>query len=272
MSQIIEEVLGILHEELEVPSNYMLTGSEFFQNKLLKYAYIIKTSEGSYPYEHMMDFLQGHFLYFRIGDIMIANETLKPILGSYAAASMDIIFMSKMGSFMENPMILPHSVATLYAISRLDLAGKNIIENGAADGILSVVSKKRGARNVYPIEIDSMWEPAFKSHLMANSLAGKGLILENIETYDPKKYFDCESIDIVYSTLGPAYGSADIASINALDNFPNAQSFILAGIKKSCEHDIAHERLALLASKGFRVTERVLFDDSFDGIAYVLNR
>ena len=222
-----------------------------------------------------MDFMRGHFLYFRIGDLLIVNETLKNEVETQAQGLSNIVYMSQNGSRIEESLIHPHSMAVLYAITTLNLDGQNVLELGSADGILSVVSKKLGARYVVAVDKDNEWRTLFESHINTNGIpnTSHSFVVADIEKESPQTYLDNGPIHVVYSTLGPAYGDAEWASIRALDFLPDVHNFILAGYRTESGDTSAEKRIALLNEKGFEVTDKVIFRESnLTGISYVLQR
>ena len=131
-----------------------------------------------------------------------------------------------------------------------------------------------GAISATAVDLDAKWKQNFESHLTANELPiqPQSFIVADIEKQSPSDYLFDTQAQIVYSTLGPAYRKADLASIHAIDSLLYAHTFVLSGYRNELGQTGASSRIALLENFGFKVVEKIKFKEHIETLSYILQR
>ncbi|MDO8525012.1 MAG: hypothetical protein Q7S07_00800, partial [Candidatus Omnitrophota bacterium] len=220
----------------------------FLFKEKIQIGYLVDTAtQKRAPYEAVFAALTPGYAstrrlaYVRIGNWRFVDHRLKPYIeplltGSYEKYKESIIYLYElMGSLKDYKNNLPDFVGPMIlAIDSLDLKGREVIDFGAAEGLLSLVAMRKGAIPTL-VEIDPQHEKIFRKNLRLNHLNRrqyryivgdinkKPELLEKLGQMRPYA---------IFANMGehPGYAKGThLKAISYLDNFPTVEFYLPGG-------------------------------------------
>jgi hypothetical protein len=150
---------------------------------------------------------------------------------------------------------------SVVALLHAELAGRHVIDAGAAEGILSLAAARLGAVALELIELDGNALDGARTNLKLNGLAERAdFRLLDADLADPagvvKRLRPGESPAVLVCNIGYwDYSATNAEAILLLDSIPRAELFIGGGYSTAGIGGLAHMRddAELLGALGFRV-------------------
>lgn len=216
-------------------------------------------------YKKKTDILKGAeqpLLYVRIGNLLLLHHKLQDAIPYDMKQDFkeNIIWLYNFQSDISNATHLLYAPLPLYALTTLDLKGKNVLDLGSADGAMSLVSHKMGANKVYSVELRDQYESIYKSHIVANGFSEEKFEFINGDITKPESFIGRldQPFDVIVANMGPIYGGAHLDAIRLLKRLPTVHTFI--GGSYLTEHPImdSKEAIQLLAEYGYSTNFREL--------------
>ncbi len=216
--------------------------------------------------------------YVRTGDIIFLDYSFKDKINPelLRALNRNIIYLfdfetSSLGAIS----LMRYSALTIHALSCVEVQGKTVLDLGSADGVLSLVAKRKGARKIIAVDNNPDMRDKFYRHISANGMRTSAFdfISEDVRNHNLLMELNLEEVAIVVANLRPEYGSSHLAAIKMLDYMPNVHTFIAGGYNNN-EYDSysPREAIELLEQKGFKIFGNVVEDEEIPRLAFIAER
>lgn len=216
-------------------------------------------------------------IYLRVGEFIFLDDRLKERIDSELLKELQnrIIYLHEFDSALGEDSLMRFSALTIYALAYNELQGKTILDLGSADGVLSLVAKRKGARKI--IVVDNNLDMANKllRHVTSNNMrqSAFGFLPADVRNQSLLMQLPLEEIQVVVANLGPEYGSSHLCAIDMLDHLPNVHVFIGGGyVNDNKDRYGPQEAFELLSQKGFRVDKKIVEADQKPRLAFIAER
>ncbi len=172
-------------------------------------------------------------IYVRVGKQFLIEKDYRENSASLGMPlDVQMLFLPLEKCTFNSCAIFPYSLLTMQALTHLDLAGKEVLNLGAAEGLQSFPVMQRGG-SVYNIEKDPAQAGLFSMIAEDNGLHTNGSVMINqdiLDTASLLKKVPCSAIDVVIANIGNHYpGDVDLAAIHLLRHLPRARYFVVGG-------------------------------------------
>lgn len=200
--------------------------------------------------------------YVRVGNLLLLDHRLQQMIPYNIEQRFkeNIIWLWNFQSDISNATHLLYAPLPLYALTTLNLEGRNVLDLGSADGVQSLGAHKMGAKKVYSVELNQEHEALYNNHIAANRFPSEKFKFINADIAEPESFLQRleEPIDVVVANMGPIYGDAHLDAIKLLKNLPTVQTFIAGSYLPG--HDVmdSEEAIHLLALHGYSTNFREL--------------
>lgn len=168
--------------------------------------------------------------FVQIGDLAIVDSRLKESMPDYLLEQYrgNIIWIWDGKSVFWEPTYLQYSSLAAYGLMSLDLTGKHVVDVGCADGVLSLVSKIRGAARVTSIDCNGDYEQFYLKHIDENGLNNQGLefIRGNFDDPNVIQRLASDKVDIAVANIGPYSGEGHLDAVRLGAQIPGLHTYI----------------------------------------------
>lgn len=171
-------------------------------------------------------------VYVRAGKRMLVDSRVRHRLPEEFKAAHDIMYLHDFDGAMSEYELIKYSALTLATLDRLELSGEHVLDLGSADGVLSILAARKGARKVTAVDRDPGMERILRSHMAENGMRYGAIDFHALDICDISALcakLPLDDITVVVANLGPHYGEAHLAAIALLDHIPNARTFVGGG-------------------------------------------
>ena len=216
--------------------------------------------------------------YVRVGDLIFLDYSFKDKINPEILREMqhNIIYIFDFEtSSLAATSLTRYSALTIHASSCVEVQGKAVLDLGSADGVLSLVAKRKGARKIIAVDNNLDMANKLSRHITANNMrqSAFGFLPGDVRSPNLLMRIPLEEINVIVANLGPEYGSSHLYAIEMLDHMPNVQTFIAGGYNNNEDDSYSpREAIKLLEQKGFRIFGKIVEDDEIPRLAFIAER
>ena len=224
------------------------------------------------------------------GNLFLRGSYCPSRVKSPEGAKVEVHFSSVESSICNLTQIYP-TIAALLALKEVDLIDKIILDLGSADGILSSLALKQGARYTLGVDNDKSYRNVYPSSAKSSFVHGNitqrdsGIVRRirklrgaeiNLPPYlrSVNQIMGLDKVNVVVSNIGPhpIYAQAHLDAIDSLDHLPNAAIFVAGGYYGGVEGINTKPALDRLKAKGFSLDYYVVGEDNVRTTAFVVRK
>jgi len=170
------------------------------------------------------------------------------------------------GDCFNNRTMLRHTASVLTAIEHLDVRGKSVADFGCAEGLLSLLALKQGARHTIGIDRDFAARRKFAHNLILNGIdPSRGHVVQADLNRERELRRTLQDRQVVFVNIGPhrIYGSTHLYALKLAATLPQVETIVIGGYTLPRNEDQTHvfyygDAARLLEAYGFSVA--AMFD------------
>ncbi len=194
--------------------------------------------------------------YAKVGDRLFTDSSRKLIMEYIFGMknNSQVVYLQDFNCVFNKVAESQYSGLVVHVLEYIPMEGTHVLDLGCAEGVLSLTSKKLGAKTITAIDISQDRLNLLRRNIDINDLQEsdfhlhcQDLTKEGLEALIPT-----EEIDIVCANLGMNQykDHPDKAAIQLLDKLPNVKYFVGGGYAKNERHS-PDATIKLLAQKGY---------------------
>jgi SAM-dependent methyltransferase len=199
--------------------------------------------------------------YAKVGDIVYLDDRLKEHIPK--EISDNVLYLHNFDSLL--CCHFEHATVTVQALNYFNFKDKVVLDVGCGDGALSILTKRKGAKKVYGLDVKKKMEKKYYKNIEINNLEKNDFLFINqdIRRIDAVNSIPIDEIDIAIANLGPHYDGADLGvAVFTANYLQNASVFVGGGYSTNYFSTIDtynyQEIINILSKKGFKMQHKVI--------------
>ncbi len=218
-------------------------------------------------------------VYLRVGNKIILDHRILDLLEFPLNNILqeNLFFLDRLEGFFNHPLNLKYTALTLHAIDTVDLTDKHILDLGCAEGILTILAFKKGARKVTAVEVNPKYQELLFSNLKFNGFELESLkfIKHDIRNINQLlRIIDKEDIEVIFLNIGshPQTGNTDLIALSSLKEFPKLKVVIAGGYCKTVPGHYPSKAFEILRDQGFTSPIMEVTDPVIEKLSFITSK